>query len=77
MLGSGPVMLTGSGAPLIAGEAWAQGIEASVTEASIAPDIAWVARVAALADPAQALPKPLYLRGPDAKPQDGARIARR
>ena len=29
-----------------------------------------------VADPAQALPKPLYLRGPDAKPQDGARIAR-
>jgi tRNA threonylcarbamoyladenosine biosynthesis protein TsaB len=36
-----------------------------------------VARLGALADPAQALPKPLYLRGPDAKPQDGARIARR
>src|SRR3954453_2238292 len=29
VLGSGPVMLTGSGAPLLAAEAWAQGIDAS------------------------------------------------
>jgi tRNA threonylcarbamoyladenosine biosynthesis protein TsaB len=29
------------------------------------------------ADPGSALPKPLYLRSPDARPQDGARIARR
>ena len=46
-------------------------------EDSPAPDIAWVARLGAIADPATALPKPLYLREPDAKPQDGARIARR
>jgi tRNA threonylcarbamoyladenosine biosynthesis protein TsaB len=75
--GSGPVLLTGSGAPLLATEAWAQGIDVTVTEAPLAPEITWVARVGALADPAQALPKPLYLRGPDAKPQEGARIARR
>jgi tRNA threonylcarbamoyladenosine biosynthesis protein TsaB len=43
----------------------------------MAPEIAWVAQLGAVADPAQALPKPLYLRGPDAKPQDAARIARR
>jgi tRNA threonylcarbamoyladenosine biosynthesis protein TsaB len=48
-----------------------------VVEAPLAPEITWVARVGALADPSQALPKPLYLRGPDAKPQEGARIARR
>ena len=77
VLGSGPVLLTGSGAPLLAAEAWAQGIDVTVTEAPLAPEIAWVARVGALADPVQALPKPLYLRGPDAKPQEGARIARR
>ena len=45
-----------------------------VSEASLAPDIAWVARLGAVADPAQALPKPLYLRAPDAKPQDEARM---
>jgi tRNA threonylcarbamoyl adenosine modification protein YeaZ len=77
VLGSGPVVLTGSGAPLVAAEAWGQGIEATMTEAALAPDIAWVARLGAIADPAQALPKPLYLRGPDAKPQEGMRIARR
>jgi tRNA threonylcarbamoyl adenosine modification protein YeaZ len=75
-LGSGPVMVGGSGGPLLAAEAWSQGVETHVSEAALAPDIAWVARLGALADPAQALPKPLYLRGPDAKPQDAARIAR-
>jgi tRNA threonylcarbamoyl adenosine modification protein YeaZ len=77
LLGSGLILLTGSGAPMLAAEAWAQGIDAVVTEAPFAPEIAWVARLGAIADPAQALPKPLYLRGPDAKPQGGARIARR
>jgi tRNA threonylcarbamoyladenosine biosynthesis protein TsaB len=77
VLGSGPVLLSGSGAPLLAAEAWGQGIDVTVTEAPLAPEISWVARVGALADPSQALPKPLYLRGPDAKPQEGARIARR
>ncbi|MGO4706521.1 tRNA (adenosine(37)-N6)-threonylcarbamoyltransferase complex dimerization subunit type 1 TsaB [Microvirga sp. 2MCAF38] len=77
LLGSGPLLLTGSAAPILAAEAWAQGIDATITETPLAPEITWVARLGALADPAQALPKPLYLRGPDAKPQDGARIARR
>jgi tRNA threonylcarbamoyl adenosine modification protein YeaZ len=77
VLGSGPVILTGSGAPLVAAEAWGQGIDATMTEAALAPDIGWVARLGAIADPAQALAKPLYLRGPDAKPQEGTRIARR
>ena len=42
----------------------------------MAPEIALVARLGLLADPAQALPKPLYLRGPDAKPQEAARLLR-
>ena len=49
----------------------------SPSEASLAPDILWVARLGLVADPAQALPKPLYLRAPDAKPQDQARLPRR
>jgi tRNA threonylcarbamoyladenosine biosynthesis protein TsaB len=76
-LGSGPILFNGSGAPDLAAECWAQGIEASVVDAPLAPEITWVARLGAIADPAQALPKPLYLRGPDAKPQEGTRIARR
>jgi len=76
LLGSGPLLVTGSAAPMLAAEARAQGVEAFISDSTFAPDIAWVARLGALADPAQALPKPLYLREPDAKPQDGARIAR-
>ena len=42
-----------------------------------APAIADVAALGLLADPDQALPRPMYLRGPDARPQDHARLARR
>lgn len=76
MLGSGPILVSGSAAVLLAAEARAQGVEARISDVASAPDIAWVARLGALADPSQALPKPLYLRDPDAKPQDSARIAR-
>jgi tRNA threonylcarbamoyladenosine biosynthesis protein TsaB len=63
--------LAGAG-PVLSG----RGVAARV--ASVAgPDIAAVASLGLLADPAQALPRPLYLRGPDARPQDHARIARR
>jgi tRNA threonylcarbamoyladenosine biosynthesis protein TsaB len=76
VLGSGPLLISGSAAVMLAAEARTQGVEAHVTDMAHAPDISWVARLGALADPHQALPKPLYLRDPDAKPQDGARIAR-
>ncbi|WFU47883.1 tRNA (adenosine(37)-N6)-threonylcarbamoyltransferase complex dimerization subunit type 1 TsaB [Sinorhizobium terangae] len=39
-------------------------------------DIAVVGRLGANADPASAKPKPLYLRGPDAKPQAGFAVTR-
>ena len=77
LVGAGPVTLNGSGAPAIAVEALTSGIDAVVPSGSGLPDIAWVARLGLVADPAQALPKPLYLRGPDAKPQDQARLPRR
>jgi tRNA threonylcarbamoyladenosine biosynthesis protein TsaB len=37
-------------------------------EAQPAPDIVWVAWLAAAVDPAVATPRPFYLRAPDAKP---------
>ncbi len=77
LIGAGPVALGGSGAPAIAVEALTSGIDAVVPSGAGLPDIAWVARLGLAADPAQALPKPLYLRGPDAKPQDQARLPRR
>lgn len=60
--------VAGSGAELLT----------SVTSVKTADlvDIAVVARLGAGADPASAKPKPLYLRGPDAKPQAGFAVTR-
>jgi tRNA threonylcarbamoyl adenosine modification protein YeaZ len=77
LVGAGPVTLSGPAAPLLAAEVLASGIAASVHDAPPAPDIRFVARLGLAADPDHALPKPLYLRGPDAKPQDAARLPRR
>ncbi|QRG08186.1 tRNA (adenosine(37)-N6)-threonylcarbamoyltransferase complex dimerization subunit type 1 TsaB [Xanthobacter dioxanivorans] len=73
----GAVRLVGSGAQLVA-DAWPPSEQEplSVDDAAAA-DVAWVARLGAVADPEAAEPRPLYLRAPDAKPQDKARIARR
>lgn len=71
-LGEGPLRLAGSGAPILALEAWARGISADIVGDRITPDIAYVARLGLLADPATAPPRPLYLKAPDAKPQASA-----
>lgn len=72
----GAVRLVGSGAQLVA-DAWPPGERLPMAvEVMVAPDVAWVARLGAVADPARAEPRPLYLRPPDAKPQNAARIAR-
>jgi tRNA threonylcarbamoyladenosine biosynthesis protein TsaB len=42
-----------------------------------APDIDWVARLGALASETATPVKPLYLRAPDAQPQNASRLARR
>ena len=74
-----------SGAPRIVGTAanmlvaaWPAGERApSAVEQQQAPDIGWVARLGAAAVDTGSPPKPLYLRAPDAQPQDAARLARR
>jgi tRNA threonylcarbamoyladenosine biosynthesis protein TsaB len=63
-----PLRLAGNGAPLLAIEAWGQGIKADISGDRVAPDIRFVARLGLLADPAGAPPRPLYLKAPDAKP---------
>jgi tRNA A37 threonylcarbamoyladenosine modification protein TsaB len=73
-LGAGPIRLAGSGAPMLAIEAWSRGISAEVAGATIAPDIAFVARLGLIADPALAPARPLYLKAPDAKPQDAGKL---
>jgi tRNA threonylcarbamoyl adenosine modification protein YeaZ len=75
-IGAGPTSIVGSGARLVAQEAWAMGLDALVIEGSEAPDILWVARLGLLAQPHAQPPRPLYLKAPEATPQDGARIAR-
>ncbi|GGH33790.1 tRNA (adenosine(37)-N6)-threonylcarbamoyltransferase complex dimerization subunit type 1 TsaB [Alsobacter metallidurans] len=76
-IGSGPVLVVGSGAEALCAEARFAGLDAAVVDAGPAPDIGWVAKLGMAARPEMALPKPFYLRSPDAKPQDHHRIPRR
>jgi tRNA threonylcarbamoyladenosine biosynthesis protein TsaB len=73
----GLVRIIGSGADRIAAY-WPADLPAPLlVDPRPAPDILWVARLGAKADPDKALARPLYLRAPDAKPQDSHRVARR
>jgi tRNA threonylcarbamoyladenosine biosynthesis protein TsaB len=72
---TGAVIIVGSGAESLAA-AWPTGQQNPALDPCRAPDITWVARLGAAAS-SRALPKPLYLRGPDARPQDAARLSRR
>jgi tRNA threonylcarbamoyl adenosine modification protein YeaZ len=69
-----PALLTGSAANLVTAE-WPADEPAPQVVAANAPEIGWVARLGAAAQADRAMPKPLYLRPPDARPQDSARIA--
>jgi tRNA threonylcarbamoyladenosine biosynthesis protein TsaB len=73
----GPARVVGSAAELVV-SAWPKAeLPPSLVEQRGAPDIGWIARLGAAADDAYGPPKPLYLRAPDAQPQDGSRLARR
>ena len=74
---SGAPRVVGTAAQLIA-DAWpADATPPTLVDTRRAPDIDWVARLGAAADETDAPPKPLYLREPDAQPQDAAQLARR
>jgi tRNA threonylcarbamoyladenosine biosynthesis protein TsaB len=69
--------LVGSAAAMVAA-AWPAGVQPPpVVDAARAPIIDWVAHLGAAAAQALSLPKPLYLRAPDAQPQDAAHLPRR
>jgi hypothetical protein len=74
----GPARIVGSAANSIAAAWPASQPLPPLVDAQSAPNIEWVARLgaAAIADDT-AVPKPLYLRAPDAQPQDAARLPRR
>ena len=64
----GAPLLVGNAADLLA-ERWPKDASPPVkVAAQAAPDIVWVAWLAAAVDPAVATPRPFYLRAPDAKP---------
>jgi tRNA threonylcarbamoyladenosine biosynthesis protein TsaB len=73
----GPMRIVGTGARILA-DAWPATEPAPVlVDDQRAPDIVWVGRLGVAMDAAAAAPKPLYLRAPDAQPQDAARLPRR
>ena len=74
---TGPARIIGSAASLVAA-AWPKAEPAPLAvEQRGAPDIGWIARLGAAAAGGHGPPKPLYLRAPDAQPQDAARLPRR
>jgi tRNA threonylcarbamoyl adenosine modification protein YeaZ len=72
-----PSCIVGSAAQAIAAVMARDGIAAAAIEQRGAPDIAWVARMGAVVPEGQSPPKPLYLRAPDAQPQNAAQLPRR
>lgn len=74
---TGPARIVGTAADLMA-DAWPNGTDPplSVDQRS-APDIGWIARLGVAVADGYGPPKPLYLRAPDAQPQDAARLPRR
>jgi tRNA threonylcarbamoyladenosine biosynthesis protein TsaB len=72
----GPAVITGSAAELVAAHWPTRSIMPRI-DPNAAPDIGWVARLGAAAQEQGAPPKPLYLRRPDARPQDAGRLPRR
>lgn len=67
-LGAGPLLLIGSGAELLAKEARVRGVPAKIAADQLAPDIVYVARLGAAAQPETAPARPLYLKAPDVTP---------
>lgn len=64
-LGDGPLHLIGSGAELLAREARARGMSATVVSEQASPDITFIARLGLAARPENAPARPLYLKEPD------------
>jgi tRNA threonylcarbamoyladenosine biosynthesis protein TsaB len=72
---AGPARIAGTGADLVMAAWPPDQPKPALVDASRAPAVEWVAHLGAAAMETSP-PKPLYLRAPDAKPQDGARLAR-
>jgi tRNA threonylcarbamoyladenosine biosynthesis protein TsaB len=75
-IGSGPLIVVGSAAEAVAAAAASAGRRVTARLPHLLPDAAALARMAFELPASQAPLVPLYLRPPDAKPQDGKSIAR-
>ncbi len=73
----GPVRIVGSAAEMLAAHWPANATPPLAVEPRGAPEIIWVARLGAAADPRQAMPRPLYLRPAEARPQETQHLPRR
>lgn len=73
-LGAQATLAVGSGADALAVEAKGLGFPVTARLGVLEPDVRFVPHGSV--PPGKALPRPLYLRPPDAKPQDGAALAR-
>ena len=68
-LGARVAVIAGSGAAILAHQAAISGLRVPPVDTMTATDPLALAQLGSLAEPATALPRPLYLRAPDAKPQ--------
>lgn len=75
-IGTQPVRIVGSAATLLGDALREAGQSPNIEPDRAGPDIDWIARLGAIADPKNAPPSPLYLRAPDALPQTNGLIAR-
>lgn len=73
-IGGAPARAVGNAAELLAVEGRLSGVEIDAGAGSHAPDIAAIAQLGVLADPATAPPRPLYIKAPDAQPSQSASI---
>lgn len=74
---NGPVRIVGTGAAMLAAAWPSREAAPALVDDRRAPDIVWVGRLAVAADESAGDPKPVYLRAPDAQPQDASRLPRR
>lgn len=74
---SGAPRIVGTAANLIAAAWPADERRPRAIEQRPAPDIAWVAQLGAAVPATGVSPRPLYLRPPDAQPQEATQLARR
>jgi len=73
-IGGAAARAVGNAADLLAEEGRRSGVEIDAGAGSNAPDIAAIAQLGVVADPATSPPRPLYIKAPDAQPSAGAAI---